>query len=148
MILLDGSAFSNETRMHLFADESRKILLLDPLAPLEISSEGRSAMFLLPKFEEIWLLLFDARARVWASMIDLGSGGTFRSQVYCRLCHVPASGQIPQLTFHLPQFDPDVASQCAYGYGSSCQIAHVLRGVLGAIVRGRCQGIGAKMKVV
>jgi hypothetical protein len=120
-----GAVFSGTTKLQFHAEKSGAGALLGQSAPLEIAlADGRSATFLLPTFEEICASpLFECPGRVWTSMVDTVTGGAFHAQMfYTELCHDSQAWPDPTTEPELClSFDPEVASQCAFGFGASCQ---------------------------
>ena len=62
-------------------------------------------------------------ARLWVDMTDTVTGGTFRSQVfYTEVCSETLAWPDPTTESHIClSFLPELAAQCAYGFGASCQ---------------------------
>ena len=124
----DGVFWENieEIKLAFYANKSDVTLTQKSLAGVtarSVSANGRAATFTLPSFKEICSARLQCPARVWVSLTDTKTGGTFRSQVfYTEKCHDTHAWPDPTTeSSTCLSFTPDVAARCAYGFGGTCQ---------------------------
>jgi hypothetical protein len=131
-----ASFFPGEVELRLFHNKSAEHLssLAAATTPSAVSSDGRSATFMLPPFHAVCQdrqkalhhhggLGVQCPGRAWVFLSDTITRGTYRSRVYyTEKCHDTMAWPDPTTESHIClSYDPEVASQCSYGSGATCQ---------------------------